>query len=76
MGGGYLTNEWIATAGIATKRSAIGLSVDLVHLSNLYKLTHININKSHLIPQISLTLRSIKEGPTYGGPCGFDVWEA
>ena len=76
----YRLNGWIyiiyptPTAGIATKRSVVWAPIHLVHLSNLYKVAHITINKSCLISHISPTFGSIKEGPTYTGPCGFGVW--
>ena len=44
---------FISTAGISMKRSVVRPSVDLVHLSNVYKVMRINIYTSRSIPQIS-----------------------
>ena len=51
------------------KWSVVRPSIDLVYLSNIYIMTHINMNTSHLIPQISPTFGSTAEGTTFGGPC-------
>ena len=64
----YSMIELPVTAGIAMKWSVVRPSVDLVHLLNVYKVTHININTYHLIPQISPTFGRINEGPSHVGP--------